>query len=86
MISGQTDTEAISLAKGTISLYVKFGLYPVWLGCIGFPHPPRTSAPSPKGRLTDTEAVSLAKGRPTDTETVNIYGYDKMRPSPDGSS
>ena len=45
-------------AAGTISLYVKFVGFPVWLSGVGFPHPPRTSAPSPKGRLTDTEAIS----------------------------
>ena len=34
------------------------GCYPVWLSGIGFPHPPLRGPPSPKGRLTDTEAVS----------------------------
>ena len=30
----------ISLPKGTISLYVKLGRYPVKIAVIGFPHPP----------------------------------------------
>ena len=47
----------ISLTKGTISLYVKFVGYPVWLSGIGFPHPPLRGPPSPKGRLTDTDIL-----------------------------
>ena len=30
----------ISLTEGTISLYVKFVGFPIWLSVIGFPHPP----------------------------------------------
>ena len=46
------------MSQSDNSLKVRLGLYPVKISGIGFPHPPRTSAPSPKGRLTDTEAIS----------------------------
>ena len=65
-------------SEGTISLYVKFVGFPVWLGCIGFPHPPRTSAPSPKGRLTLLFSVDCALFTKKDIcrEVVNALPYD----------
>ena len=48
---GISSAHKTNSAERKISLYVKFVGYPVCLSGIGFPHPPRTSAPSPKGRL-----------------------------------
>ena len=45
------------MSQSDNSLKVRLGLYPVKISVIGFPHPPRTSAPSPKGRLTDTDIL-----------------------------
>ena len=45
------------MSRSDNSLKVKFVGYPVWLSGISFPHPPRASAPSPKGRLTDTDIL-----------------------------
>ena len=57
---GISSAHKTNSAKRKISLYVKFVGFPIWLAVIGFPHPPLRGPPSPKGRPTDTEAISFS--------------------------
>ena len=47
------------MSQSDNSLYVRLGRYPVWICCIGFPHPPLTRSPFPQGKADGYRSISV---------------------------